>query len=133
MEYNVSSEVKRYLHNIIFYKDKKGRQPVLDYLQELSQHRDKDSRIKLNKIQDYIQVLSEYGTLAGEPYIKHLDGEIWELRPARDRILFVGWDNGSFVLLHHFMKKTQKTPAREIEKAKKEFADYIERRNRDEQ
>ena len=31
------------------------------------------------------------------------------------------------------MKKTQKTPAREIEKAKKELADYIERRNDDEQ
>ncbi|MDD6395618.1 MAG: type II toxin-antitoxin system RelE/ParE family toxin [Acutalibacteraceae bacterium] len=115
------------MHNIIFYKDKKGRQPVLDYLQELSQHQDKDSRIKLNKIRDYIKVLSEYGTQAGEPYIKHIDGDIWELRPLRDRILFVCWYNGSFVLLHQFMKKTQKTPAREIEKAKKELADIIER------
>ncbi len=30
----------------------------------------------------------EHGTAAGEPYVKHLDGEIWELRPLRDRILF---------------------------------------------
>jgi phage-related protein len=29
--------------------------------------------------------------------------------------------NGSYVLLHHFTKKTQKTPAREIEKAKREL------------
>ena len=64
----------------------------------------------------------------GEPYIKHLDGEIWELRPIRDRILFAAWHQGGFVLLHHFMKKTQKTPAREIAQAKQNLADLIERR-----
>ena len=42
-------------------------------------------------------------------------------------ILFVGWANGCYVLLHQFMKKTQKTPAREIEKAKRELADLKER------
>ena len=93
----------------------------------MSKRSDKDSRIKLNKIRDYVKVLSEHGTQAGEPYIKHLDGEIWELRPLRDRILFVAWINGGYVLLHQFMKKTQKTPAREIEKAKRELADLIER------
>lgn len=93
----------------------------------MSKRSDKDSRIKLNKIRDYVKVLSEHGTQAGEPYIKHLDGEIWELRPLRDRILFVAWVNGNYVLLHQFMKKTQKTPAREIEKAKRELADLIER------
>ena len=93
----------------------------------MSKRSDKDSRIKLNKIRDYVKVLSEHGTQAGEPYIKQLDGEIWELRPLRDRILFVAWVNGNYVLLHQFMKKTQKTPAREIEKAKRELADLIER------
>lgn len=88
---------------------------------------DKDSRIKLNKINDYIQVLSQYGTRAGEPYIKHLDGEIWELRPLRDRILFAGCAKGKYVLLHVFTKKTQKTPKREIERAKRELQDYIKR------
>lgn len=115
------------MHEIHFYKDKNGKSPVLDYLRELTNKKDKDSIIKANKINDYIQMLSEYGTQAGEPYIKHLDGDIWELRPLRDRILFVGWANGSYVLLHHFMKKTQKTPAREIEKAKRELADLVER------
>lgn len=115
------------MHKIHFYRDKNGSEPVAEYITELARKKDKDSRIKLNKIRDYIKVLSDYGTQAGEPYIKHLDGEIWELRPLRDRILFVGWANGSYVLLHHFMKKTQKTPAREIEKAKRELADLIER------
>ena len=94
---------------------------------DLSKKKDKDSRIKLNKIREYIKILSEYGTQAGEPYMKHLDRAIWELRPLRDRILFIGSANGGYVLLHSFMKKTQKTPAREIEKAKRELADMIER------
>ena len=115
------------MHKIYFYRDKNGKEPVYDYLRELTQKKDKDSRIKANKISDYIEVLSRYGTQAGEPYIKYLDGEIWELRPLRDRILFVAWHNDGYVLLHSFMKKTQKTPQREIERAKRELADLIER------
>lgn len=115
------------MHEIHFYRDRNGKEPVAEYLMELSKKKDKDSRIKLTKIRDYIQMLSQYGTQAGEPYIKHLDGDIWELRPLRDRILFVAWVNGSYVLLHHFMKQTQKTPAREIDKAKRELADLKER------
>lgn len=61
------------------------------------------------------------------PYVEHLDGEIWELRPLRNRILFAGWTDGGFVLLHHFLKKTRKTPKREIEQAKRELADFKER------
>ena len=108
------------MHDIYFYKDRNGNEPVKEYLAELAAKKDKDSRIKLNKIRDYMKTLSVYGTQAGEPYIKHLDGEIWELRPLRDRILFVAWVNGSYVLLHQYMKRTQKTPARETEKAKRE-------------
>ena len=58
---------------------------------------------------------------------KHIDGEIWEIRPIKNRILFVAWDGKSFVLLHHFIKKTQKTPQREIEQAKRNLNDYRER------
>lgn len=120
------------LHEIIFYKDNNGNEPVLEYLKELSKNRSKDNRIKLNKINDYIQALSVYGTSLNETYVKHLDGDIWELRPIRDRILFAGYVNGSYVLLHHFVKKTQKTPKREIEQAKRELADFVERSNNDE-
>lgn len=100
------------MHKIYFYRDKNGKEPVLAYLRELGCKKDKDSRIKLNKIRDYVKALSKYGTQAGEPYIKHLDGEIWGLRPIRDRILFVAWHNGGYVLLHSFMRKTQRTSAR---------------------
>lgn len=117
------------MYKVRFYKTRDGREPIAEYIAELANKDDKDSRIKLKKIREYIKVLSEYGTQAGEPYIKHLDGEIWELRPLRDRILFVSWINGSYVLLHHFMKKTTRTPAREIEKAKRELADLRENRS----
>lgn len=115
------------MHKIYFYKDKSGNEPVFEYISKLAQKNDKDSRIKLNKIRDYIKILSENGTQVGEPFVKHIDDEIWELRPLRDRILFVAWINGSYVLLHQFVKKTQKTPKREIEKAKRELTDIKER------
>lgn len=116
------------MHEIIFYKNAKGKEPVLEYMQVLSENSSKDSRIKLNKINDYIQALSVYGTeQLSENYVKHLEGDIWELRPLRDRILFAGVVDGKYVLLHQFMKKTQKTPVREIKKAKNELMDFKER------
>ena len=95
------------MHKIHYYIDKNGNSPVADYLEELASKKDKDSRIKFTKIRDYIRILSEKGTQAGVPIMKHIDGEIWELRPIRDRIFFVAWTDGGYVLLHHFMKKTQ--------------------------
>ncbi|GHV30156.1 hypothetical protein FACS189481_4010 [Clostridia bacterium] len=115
------------MHEIHFYKDKNGKEPVLEYIHELAGKQDKSSRIKLHKIQDYIKTLRAHGKSSGEPYVKHIEGAIWELRPLRDRILFAAWVNGGFVLLHHFKKKTQKTPTKEIEQAKRELADLLER------
>jgi len=115
------------LYDIRFYKDKNGKRPIVDYLRELSLKNDKDSRIKLNKIYDYIDYLREVGAKAKEPYAKHLDGDIWELRPIKDRILYVAWDGNSFILLHIFRKDTQKTPRREIEQAKRNLADMKKR------
>lgn len=45
----------------------------------------------------------------------------------------MAWLDGSFVLLHHFVKKTQKTPRREIEKAKSELKDLKARGLSDEE
>ncbi len=112
------------MHEIVFYHDKNGYEPVNAYILELSTRKDKDSRIKYNKIRAYIKVLQDYGVSADEPYVKHIDGDIWELRPLRDRILFAAWIDGAFVLLHHFTKKTQKTPQSEIDKAKRELEEF---------
>lgn len=120
------------MYTIRFYKDKDGKEPLKEYLQALGTKNDKTSRINFNKIRDYIKTLSVHGTRAGEPFVKHLSGEIWELRPLRNRILFFGYDGQQFILLSHFIKKTQKTPTSEIEKAKKLMDDYVERSTTDE-
>ena len=86
----------------------------------------------MKKVQDYINILQAYGNTIGAPVMKHLDGEIWELRPLRDRVLFAGVVGGRYVLLHQFVKKTQKTPKREIEQAKRELEDFKRRSDSDE-
>ena len=88
-------------------------------MDKLNEKTDKDSRINFTKIIEYVNALQLHGKALGMPYIKHLTGEIWELRPLKNRILFFGYDGNNFVLLSHFIKKTKKTPKREIEKATK--------------
>ncbi len=112
---------------IVFYKDRKGRQPVKDFIDGLLSQSGKDARINYKKVASYINYLAEVGLAGGEPYMKHLRGEIWELRPLRNRILFAALVDDTFILLHVFLKKTQKTPQEEIEKAEHELKDYKER------
>ncbi len=81
----------------------------------------------LEKILTYIKVLQDYGTRAGYPVMKHLEEDLWELRPLSNRIIFVYWKDDIFVLVHHFIKKTQKTPVREIEQARRNLKDFLER------
>lgn len=116
------------MYNVFFYKDKNGIEPVQEVIDELRFKNDKDSKIKFRKLIEYIDRLRVFGLSMNEPYIKHIDGDIWELRPSNGRVFFVCWYKGSFVLLHYFVKKTQKTPKREIEKAKRELEDIKERR-----
>ena len=115
------------MYDIHFYKDKRGKRPVADYIKSLAAKTDKNSRIKSQKIMAYLQALELAGLKIGEPYIKHLKGDIWELRPLKDRVLFAAWDGKSFILLHHFVKKTQKTPPQEIKQAVRNLADIWER------
>ena len=115
------------MHRIIFYRDRRGNSPVKDYLNELEAKGGKDARVKRTKIREYVKALEINGTNLPEKYCKHIDGDIWELRPLSDRVFFFGWHNDSFVLLHHFTKKTQKTPRLEIDKAKREMEDFMER------
>ena len=115
------------MYKIKFYKNRQGRKPVREYIKKLATKKDANSKKTLDKIHEYLDVLSLNGTRAGLPYVRHIEGEIWELRPAQDRIFFVAWLNGKYVLLHQFTKKTQKTPRSEIEIAKKRLADLKER------
>lgn len=61
--------------------------------------------------------------LAGmrEPYVKHLQGKLWEMRMiGRDgiaRAIYVTATGQRVVIVRAFRKKTQKTPRSEIELA----------------
>lgn len=75
-----------------------------------------------------MKALEEYGTRVGNPIVKHIEGNLWELRPLKNRIFFFYWKDDKFVLVHHFIKKTQKTPKKEIEKALSNIQDWIKRK-----
>ena len=120
------------MYDIIFYTTKDGFSEIRQHLQELQKRKDKDSKVNLNKIVAYINILSKHGLNIGTLYIKHIKDDIWELRPIRNRILFAYLHNNKFVLLTIFMKQTKKTPAREIERATKCLEDFLNRSDRNE-
>ena len=113
------------MYKIVFYKDEKNRSYVAEYIKELREKKDKNSRINLGKIEDIINGLRIHGTNLGMPYIRRINNDIWEMRPLRNRILFFCFKDEKIVLLHYFIKKTNKTPRREIEKAINEMNNYI--------
>lgn len=117
------------MYKIRLYRKKDGEEPVAEFMKKLASQKGKDSRIQLGKIRDYIKVLQEHGTRAGEPFVKKVDDKenIWELRPLGNRIFFVAWIENTFVLLHVFQKQTQKTPQRQIDQARREVRDLKER------
>lgn len=114
------------MHEIIFYQDSKGYSELLEFIETLDKKAisSKNERIMLKQIRFYINILENLGARAGEPFLKHIQDEIWELRPGSNRILFFAWYGNKIVLLHHFRKVTNKTPKSEIEKAVKEIKDW---------
>jgi len=117
------------MYEVKFYRDRHGNSEIVEYLDELKEKSatSKNERVNRDKILAYIGALEQYGTRIGRPIVKHIDGSIWELRPIANRILFFYWKENKFVLLHHFIKKTNKTPPREIDMARAKLKDYIER------
>lgn len=115
------------MYKIIFYKDNNEKNEVVEFIKNLRNQNSKDAKINLNKITAYINQLSKNGLLIGEPYIKHIEDNIWELRPLKNRILFANYYDNEFIILSIFSKKTRKTPQKEIQKAKKLLKDYIDR------
>ena len=90
------------MYKIIFYEDENGSSEVVSYIKELQKRstKSKECRILFNKIVAYLDMLEEQGTRYKE---------------------------NTFVILHHFMKKTQKTPKRELKNAKRKLMQFKER------
>jgi phage-related protein len=80
-----------------------------------------DMQAKLRRIADMIERLGL--SAMREPYIKHLQGKLWEMRmTGRDgiaRAIYVTASGQRVVIVRVFRKKTQKTPRGEIELALK--------------
>lgn len=118
------------MFNIDFYETSDGYSDIREFLESLRTKAIsvKDARIQYGQVARCIELLQENGTNLPAQIAKHLDDEIWELRPGDNRVLFFYFDHGTYVLLHHFRKKTQKTPPRELTRAKSEMRDYIARK-----
>lgn len=111
---------------VIFYEEDNGVQPVRDFLLRMTNHRMQAKTFAM------LELLEEKGNALREPYTKHLEEGIFELRTQVKndalRTLFFYEENKIIVLAHIFMKKTRKTPRREIEVAKKRRAIYTSRK-----
>ncbi len=117
-------------YNIIFYEKENGESEIWNFLETLryKSKNNKDARIQYKQITLYIELLQNNGTKLPNTITKHIQENIWELRPGDNRIFYFCCDDNNFVLLHSFRKKTQKTPDREIKKAKSERDDYLTRK-----
>lgn len=115
------------MYKIEFYENQRGESEVWDFLETLrvKSKTSKDARIQYNQILFYIDLLAKNGTNLPVNLTKHLEEDIWELRPGNNRVFYFYYDESQYVLLHHFRKKSQKTPKREITRAKAERDDYI--------
>ena len=96
-----------------FYETPSGNQPVRDWIKGLSSE---DRQLVGRDVQKV-----EFGWPIGMPYCRSLGNGLWEVRSDLTdgkigRVIFcvVG---GRMVLLHGFIKKTQKTPAKDMELA----------------
>ncbi len=109
---------------VLFYEKENGDVPVQDFLFSLNNK----MRAKMVRA---IKLLEENGTKLREPVSKPLDEGIFELRAQIStdisRVFYFFVIGKHAILTHGFIKKTQKTPKSEIERAKRYRDDYLKR------
>ena len=98
-----------------FYQTPSGNQPVRDWIKGLSSE---DRQLVGRDVQKV-----EFGWPIGMPYCRSLGNGLWEVRSdltdgKTGRVIFC-LVRGRMVLLHGFIKKTQKTPAKDMDLALK--------------
>jgi phage-related protein len=113
---------------VIFYKTSDGKCPVQDLLDSLP--------AKVAQKITWVLRLLEDMDIVPSLYFKKLTGteEIWECRiqfgSNAYRIFCFFVDNSVVVLTHGLIKKSQKTPKSEIERAEAYRRDFLKRRTK---
>lgn len=102
---------------VVFFKTEMGKEPVRDWLKSLP----RDDRKTIGEDIKTVQ----FGWPIGMPVVRKMDKNLWEVRSRLQnqiaRMLFTVDDN-VMVLLHGFIKKSQKTPKQDLEVAKNRLA-----------
>ncbi len=108
---------------IDYYKTSSGREPV----QELIDNLPEKTR---TRVYNTLELLAEFGPILRMPHAKKVTGTpLWELRilgEASIRFFYVA-KRKSFLLLHGFTKRKQKTPRKEIKIALERLKEYKSR------
>ena len=106
---------------VVFYRTEAGNEPVRQWLKDLKRE---DRKIIGQDVKT-----AQYGWPLGMPLIRKLEPGLWEVRShivqGIARVLFTV-DKGIMVLLHGFVKKSQKTPADDLKTARQRLADLRE-------
>ena len=109
---------------VIFYEKENGECPAEEFILSL------DVKMRA-KMLGLLELLEEKGTQLREPYSKPIDDGIFEIRCKIgnniSRVLYFFYYEGKIILTNGFIKKTQKTPSKEIKCAKKYRVDFKER------
>lgn len=111
---------------INYWRKPSGKSPVEDYIDDIE---NKDERAELLSTLKGVQ---EYGTGAVGVEFRQIEGKLWELKIKthgnQHRIFYVVLRGSEMVLLHAYLKKTPKAPAKEIETAKQRIKQLLEAR-----
>ena len=104
-----------------YESNNKKESPVKDFIESLN--------INIQaKLAHTLDLLEEFGTNLGLPHVKKLKAsKLWELRVlGKDniRVLYIAFEVKTFLLLHGFVKKKQKTDDKEISIALKRLDEY---------
>lgn len=112
------------MFEIELYETTDGKEPVAGFIRSL------DTKMR-GKLDALLEVLMESGPEIREPYSKHLEDGIFELRciigSNHARILYFFFAGRHIVLTNGFIKKTDKAPRKEISLAKKRRAEWLNR------
>jgi phage-related protein len=106
---------------VVFYRTEAGNEPVREWLKGLKRE---DRRTIGQDVKT-----AQYGWPLGMPLIRKLEAGLWEVRShitqGIARVIFTV-DHGVMVLLHGFVKKSQKTPLVDLRTARQRLADLNE-------